>query len=314
VKTADRPEKHWVPACPTYGHFGNRKWPTNYLVMRIGDGLVASGPGTSRVSLFAKPLPEEPAASGAQAFWRAVSLASLPPSEQHLARFLVLLPVATVIVSVFRVIIGLRTFGVFGPALLGLVFRDLGNLAWGLAIFAAVIIVGWLFRKVLDRFHLLLIPRAAVLLTLIISFLLVVVVVCSRVGIHISGYLALFPLIILTHMVERFWTVEAEDGPRSSFKMLVGTLVVSAVVALALSPDEVGRTIFRFPELLGSVVALLMLLGRYSGYRLTELYRFQDVIEPEPPKPVDPPKAVEKKPEPQVEVKQPEPAKAGGVA
>jgi hypothetical protein len=134
-------------------------------------------------------------------------------------------------------------------------------------------------RKLLDRFHLLLIPRTAVLLTLIVMFLLLVVGAGARAGVQVSGYLALFPLIILTHMVERFWTVEAEDGAGSSFRTLLGTLAVAVVVALALSPDAVGRAVFRFPELLGIVIAFLLLLGRYTGYRITELYRFQDVIE-----------------------------------
>jgi transglutaminase-like putative cysteine protease len=315
MKTADRPEPHWVPADPAYGHFGNRKWPGNYLVVRVGDGPIAAGTGVPRVSLFARPLPDEPAAaSGAQAFWRAVSLANLPPAEQHLARFLVLLPVAAAVVSVFRVVVGIRTFGVFSPALLGLVFRDLRNLGWGLGIFAATVLVGWVFRKLLDRFHLLLIPRSAVLLTLIVVFLLVVLILGARGGVQVSGYLSLFPLIILTHMVERFWTMEAEDGSWSSFKTLFGTLAVSAVVAVALNPDAVGRTVFRFPEVLGGVVAVLMLLGRYTGYRVTELYRFRDVIEPpaEPPKgpPAGAPPGEKKADEKRAEEKQGETAPA----
>ena len=281
VRGTERPEPHWVPADPTFNHFGNRRWPANYLVVRIGDGPIVSGPGSPRVSLFARPLADHPAGeSRMQTFWRAVSLASLPPAEQHLARFIVLLPVATVVVSFIRVVIGYHTFGVFSPALLGLIFRDLRSLAWGLGIFAATVLIGWVFRKLLDQFHLLLIPRAAVLLTMIVAFLLVVLGVSARYGVQVSGYLSLFPLVILTHMVERVWTVEAEDGSWSSFKTLIGTLGVAAVVAVTLSPDAVGRTVFRFPEMLGLVVAALLLLGRYTGYRLTELYRFQDVIEP----------------------------------
>lgn len=280
VKPPDREETHWVPACPTFGQFGLAKWPPNYLVMRVGDGSIVSGPGTPRVSLFARPLQDRPhAESRLHAFWRMVSLANLPPAEQHLAKFLVLLPLAALIVSVFRVIIGIRTFGVFSPALLGLVFRDLRNLPWGLGIFATTVIVGWLFRKLLDRYHLLLIPRAAVMLTVIILFLLLMVGASAKAGIHVTGYLALFPLIILTHMVERFWTLETEDSAASSFRTLLGTLVVSVAVALALSPDAVGRWVFRYPETLGVVISVLLLLGRYTGYRLTELYRFQDVIE-----------------------------------
>jgi hypothetical protein len=211
-----------------------------------------------------------------------VSLASLPPAEQQLVRFLLLLPLATVIVCFFRVVIGIRTYGMFAPALLGLIFSDLKGLPWGLGTFAATILVGSLFRKLLDRFHLLLIPRAGALMTVVVAFLLVVIVVASRSGVHVTGYLALFPLIILTHMVERFWTVEAEDGWWASLKTLAGTLAVSAIVAVALSPEAVGRWMFRHPEALGAVAAVLLLLGRYTGYRLTELYRFQDVIVPEP--------------------------------
>ncbi|VTT98039.1 Transglutaminase-like protein OS=Leptospira wolbachii serovar Codice str. CDC GN=LEP1GSC195_2677 PE=4 SV=1: Transglut_core: 7TM_transglut [Gemmataceae bacterium] len=285
VKT-ERGGEQWVPACPTFGQFGAAKWPPNYLVMRLSDGNVASALAPPRVTLFARQLPTHPQdESRVQAFWRAVSLSSLPPAEQHLAKFLVLLPLATVVVSVFRVLIGTRTYGVFTPALLGLIFRDLRNLPWGLGIFTATVLVGWLFRKLLDRYHLLLIPRTAVMLTLIVLFLLLVLGATARAGVALTGYLALFPIIILTHMVERFWTLEAEDGVRSSFRALLGTVMVSIVVAVALSPEAVGRWVFRYPETLGVVLAVLLLLGRYTGYRLTELYRFQDVIEfkDEPP-------------------------------
>lgn len=291
----DRGAEQWVPACPTFGQLGHAKWPTNYLVMRLSDGNVASALTPPRVNLFARQLPTHPPdESRVQAFWRAVSLSSLPPAEQHLAKFLVLLPLATVVVSVFRVLIGTRTYGVFTPALLGLIFRDLRNLPWGLGIFTATVLVGWLFRKILDRYHLLLIPRTAVMLTLIVLFLLVVLGATARTGVALTGYIALFPIIILTHMVERFWTLEAEDGVRSSFRTLLGTVMVSIVVALSLSPEAVGRWVFRYPETLGVVLAVLLLLGRYTGYRLTELYRFQDVIEF---KNDAPPAKVEVKPE-----------------
>jgi len=225
-----------------------------------------------------------------QAFWRITSFASLPPSEQHLARFLCLLPVGALVVSVFRVVIGVRTFGVFAPALLGLIFRDLKALPLGLGIFTGTVLIGWLFRRVLDRYHLLLIPRAAVLLTVVIGFLLAVVVMASRSGVSITGYIALFPLIILINMVERFWTMEAEDGTRSSLKTMIGTVIVAVAVAFAVGPDAVGRWMFRFPETMGVVIALQLLLGRYTGYRLTELYRFKDVIEfPPPPLAASPP-------------------------
>ena len=297
VRSQDGPDGHWLPACPTYGHFGTHGWPANYLVVRLDDESIARGLGDLRISVLARPHVDQPALDepAIKTFWRIATFASLPPAEQHLVRFLLLLPLATVIVSIFRVLIGVQTYGVFSPALLGLIFRDLKGLPWGLGIFVGTLLVGWVLRKFLDRYNLLLIPRAAVMLTLIIGFLIAIVVLAARADLHVTAYIALFPLIILTHMVERFWTVEAEDGKWASFKTLFGTILVAIAVAVCLSPDAVSRWMFRYPESLGLVVAVLLLLGRYTGYRLTELYRFQDVIEfrAEEPQVASPPAKVE---------------------
>ncbi|OWK36446.1 7TM domain-containing protein [Fimbriiglobus ruber] len=281
VRAADSPGGRWVPADVTYEHFGTHDWPENYLVVRLDDEPIIRGPGRPTVGVMARPLSDTPPADESRilAFWRVVSFGGLPPSEQQLIRFLLLLPVAGVIISFLRVVVGVPTYGIFSPALLGLIFRNTKALPWGLGIFVATVLVGWLLRRVLDRFNLLLIPRTAILLTMIVAFLMTVLIVASRAGMGVTHYLALFPLVILTHMVERFWTVEAEDGTRASFRTLLGTVVVATIVALAVSPDAVGWWLFTFPETLAAIVAVCLLLGRYTGYRVTELYRFQDIIE-----------------------------------
>ena len=98
-----------------------------------------------------------------------------------------------------------------------------------------------------------------------------------------TQYVSLFPLVILTHLVERFWTIEAEDGAPASFRTLLGTLFIATTVSLALSPQVVTNWMFRHPETLGLVLAAEFLLGRYTGYRLTELYRFADLLREESP-------------------------------
>jgi hypothetical protein len=42
----------------------------------------------------------------------------------------------------------------------------------------------------------------------------------------------------------------------------------------------VGRMLLVHPELHCFTIAALILLGRYSGYRLTELWRFRDLAGP----------------------------------
>src|SRR5262245_35141090 len=118
------------------------------------------------------------------------------------------------------------------------------------------------------------VPRIAALLTAVIILLTVGAMLLGPYAIAEHGYIALLPLIILTHMIERFWTVEAEDGTAASFKTLLCTIAVAVAVALLVnvdlpvnallrlfgqepkvSADALRTTLFRFPELLGLVLA-----------------------------------------------------------
>jgi hypothetical protein len=281
---------YWLPMCPCRGHFGAQTFPRNYLVLHLGEEDVVRGPeSTFRYAYTIEKLdeaaggPEAAAGTGADAFWKRLSLYRLRPAEQQLVRFLLLLPLAALIVSLFRTVIGLPTFGTFAPALMGMAFLDLKVLPWGMLIFLVVILAGWGLRRLLDRLHLLQVPRVSVLLTLLVVLLVTGVAVGSHLGLPATSYITLLPLVILTHLVERFWTVETEDGTTASFKTLAGTFVVAVAVSLALSPPAVGTWMFRYPETTGLVLAGQLLLGRYTGYRLSELYRFADLLQEEPP-------------------------------
>lgn len=79
-------------------------------------------------------------------------------------------------------------------------------------------------------------------------------------------------------MIERFWTLEAEDGTASSFKTLLGTMVIAATIGLVASIPAVLTHMVNFPETLGVIMACQLLIGRYTGYRLSELFRFRDLV------------------------------------
>src|SRR5262249_26049173 len=156
-----------------------------------------------------------------------LSLYALPPTEQRLVEFLLLVPVAALIVCIFRNMIGLISFGTFAPALLGLAFRDLGSLP-GILVFVAIVFVGWLMRHVLNHYHLLQVPRMAFLLSLVVLILIGSIVAANYHDLPATKYVSLFPMVILTGMIERFWTLEVEDGDSSSFKTLLVTVLIAA--------------------------------------------------------------------------------------
>jgi hypothetical protein len=271
----------WVSACPFYHHLG--RVPPSYLIFSYGDTPLVRGRNVH--DLTAAFLVEHPAAEEEQAadtpalkHWLTrLSLYSLPPAEQRLVEFLLLLPLAALIVCIFRNIIGLNSFGTFAPALVGLAFREVGGLP-GILVFIAIVLVGWLMRRVLDAYHLLQVPRKAFLLTLVVIILIAAIVTANFQDLPATKYISLFPMVILTSMIERFWTLEVEDGASSSFRTLLGTVVIAVSISLFLSLHAVVHHMFRFPETLGLILAVQLLLGRYTGYRLSELLRFRDLV------------------------------------
>jgi len=46
---------------------------------------------------------------------------------------------------------------------------------------------------------------------------------------------------------------------------------------LTMSVPVVEHLTFNFPELLISLLGVILLIGKYTGYRLSELYRFRDM-------------------------------------
>jgi hypothetical protein len=79
-------------------------------------------------------------------------------------------------------------------------------------------------------------------------------------------------------MIERFWTLETEDSTSSSFKTLVCTLGIAMAIALLLNVPGLAYHLFCFPETLGIIIAVQLLIGRYTGYRFTEMLRFRDLL------------------------------------
>ena len=67
----------------------------------------------------------------------------------------------------------------------------------------------------------------AIMLCLVVFVLLTSIVVASNFGVPATRYISLFPMVILTGMIERFWTLETEDGTAASFKTLLTTMLMA---------------------------------------------------------------------------------------
>lgn len=204
------------------------------------------------------------------------SLFELPINTQNLYRILLTLPIGALVVVLARVFIGMSTLGTFMPILIAIAFRET-ELVWGVVLFCCVVGLGLTMRFYLETLQLLLIPRLSAVLVLVILSMLFISLASHKLNFNIGFSIALFPIVILTMVIERMSIVWAELGKQEAFKQCAGSLIVAIVSYLIMSNKLIEHLMFTFPELLFIVLALFILAGRYSGYRLTEVIRFSAI-------------------------------------
>jgi hypothetical protein len=275
-------DNEWIPFDPTNGYA--RQLPDNFIPVRFGgdESELVWGAGIGvpdkTFSITRMPPPAEFLASKDRRILEIFDLTRLPLEMHKVIKLLLLLPLAALITSIFRNVVGIHTFGTFAPALLALSFI---YAAWGsgVVILVAVLILGFAGRTALERLHLLMVPRLSIILTLIILGVVFFVSFLNNVDATPNSQAVLLPLVILTILIERLYVTTEEDGAAYSLQLAVGTLVVAAFCYMLLRWEDIGSMILVYPEIHLVTLAAFVGLGRYTGYRLTELWRFRDLLQ-----------------------------------
>jgi hypothetical protein len=86
-----------------------------------------------------------------------------------------------------------------------------------------------------------------------------------------------FPTVIVAWTIERMSVLWEEEGGYEVLVQASGSLLVAVLAYLTMSNPVVAHLTFNFPELMLSLLGVILLLGKYTGFRLSELYRFRDM-------------------------------------
>jgi hypothetical protein len=203
-----------------------------------------------------------------------LSLYRLPMGTQQALRSLLLLPVGALLVAVLRNLVGLPTYGTFMPLLIAFALRDF-PLGVGLLLVAFVLALGVASRLALERLRLLMVPRLAILLCIVVLSVAGFALVGEGTGSREFFAGVMFPIVILTMLVERFSITIAEEGLRAALVPTLGSVVVAVAAYPALGSPTVEHLMFSFPELVLCIVGALVWIGGYTGYRVSDLIRFR---------------------------------------
>ncbi len=204
------------------------------------------------------------------------SIYSLPVEQQGVFKGLLLIPVGALVVVLLRVLVGIRTSGTFMPILIALAFIQT-TLLTGLFIFLLVVGVGLWIRYYLSYLNLLLVARITAVVIVVILLMAALSIVSYKFGFDQLLTVTFFPTIILAWTIERMSILWEEEGGHEVLIQGSGSLFAATLAYLLMSVELVKHLTFNFPELMISLLGVVLLLGRYTGYRLVELYRFRDL-------------------------------------
>ncbi|MFL1455481.1 inactive transglutaminase family protein [Marinobacter sp. GN3S48] len=202
-----------------------------------------------------------------------LSLYQLPVEEQSMFRMLLLLPLGALMVAFMRIVIGIRTSGTFMPVLIAVAFVQT-NLLPGLIAFTSVVSIGLLMRGYLSSLNLLLVSRISALIILVIFITAGLSIVGYQMGFNTGMTVTFFPMVIIAWTIERMSILWEEEGAHEVFVQGAGSLFVAVCAFLVMDAPLSRHLTFNFPELHFVVLGLILLMGQYTGYKLSELRRF----------------------------------------
>ena len=217
----------------------------------------------------------ENAESAHPAVLSVMDLTRTPAQTQTALGFLLLVPVGLLITALARSLLGIHTIGTFSPTLLAL-SQARSDWRIGIVIFAVTFGLGSLCRMILARFRLSTVPRRAVIGTFVVLALTVAISLSHSYGLAPTARHVLLPIAVMTIMIERFFTIMEKDGNRRALTVLANSIAVAVSCFLIFAYTQTGRIILRFPELLLLIVAVLILVGRYSGRSVLVALGLQD--------------------------------------
>lgn len=274
---------HWVPFCPTNNYFA--EMPSNYLILYYGEEPFLTHTNNINfkyyLSVKKRLVSKETQLSNLDKHpldilnvWTTFKKVSI---SLELLKIIIMIPLGVLAVVFFRNIIGIETFGTFMPTLLAIGFRDTG-FAYGVFLFLIIMIFGILIRLVLNKFQLLHTPRLAIMLSMVVLFNLGMTVVGVQFGYLDVARVALFPIIILTLTIERLSIIIDESGFYDAIRISLLTLLVAAGSYSLMSMRLLQSVVISFPEVILVIIALYIYIGRYSGFRLVEFFRFKHLL------------------------------------
>lgn len=196
---------------------------------------------------------------------------------------ILLFPVVASLIAASRHILGLQGFGVYTPAVLAVALLSTGIIT-GLLLFLTILLAASVGRRIFRSFKLQYLPRTALMLwmvSLAVFGILLLSPYLAQFDINLVA-VSIFPILVLILLSENFIEAQLSGSQSRAIELTIETIFLAVMSALLMQTEAVQRFVIIYPELtIIAVFALDMVVGRFTGLRLSEYFRFRPIMDPE---------------------------------
>lgn len=271
----------WRSLDPVHGYLN--ELPIFYIPMRKGDDKqirTENAAISSSVSMVkALPTYDGLLSSDTRKLTDILDLTRLTLPSREMLSILLLLPLGVLASELLRQFAGITTYGTFTPTLLALAVT---HVDWPTAVIVLLLvtIIGVTIRSAMPGLNLQRTPRLAIVFIMVTMSMSLVVSGISYYDPAIDSTVTLLPLVILTMLIDRIYTVYDERGVHSTIVRLFWTVIAAIVSLYILLQSHWGTFLVAYPEVHAATLAAIIMIGLYRGPKLSDAPAFRWLREP----------------------------------
>ena len=271
----------WLPLDPVNGYL--KELPIFYIPMRKGENqlIVTENANVTSTEWKIESLPtyEGLLTSDSSTPAEILDLTRLSPASREVLSALLLLPLGVLTTELLRQFAGIRTYGTFTPTLFALAIT---HVYWVTAIIVLLLVtlISVAIRAAMPDLNLQRTPRLAIVFTLVAMSMTIVVSGINYIDPGVDNTVTLLPLVILTMLVDRIYTIYDERGFHTAIVRLAWTVIAAMISLAVLLQTHWGTWLVSYPEMHAVTLAIVIMIGLYHGPKLRDLPSFAWLKEP----------------------------------
>lgn len=191
---------------------------------------------------------------------------------------LLLLPLVATLVSVLHYLLGVSGYGIFMPTMMAVAFLATGTMG-GLVLFAVILLITLLSNLLVKKLKLHFWPARSITLLFVGLGIFLGMSLVAYFKIFEVSKISIFPILFMVLLTEDFVRTQLVKSKKEALRLTFGTLILAVLGAMTMNMKWLQESVLNYAEIVVILVILInILVGNYSGIRLSEIKRFKGAI------------------------------------